>query len=64
MTGVHIVMGGGTVGSSLARLLANQGHKVIVLSRSGPTKQSAGIEYIDADATSRGSLLSAARSEP
>jgi nucleoside-diphosphate-sugar epimerase len=60
MTGAHVVMGGGTVGSRVARLLANQGHKVIVLSRSAPTKQSAGIEYIDADATSRGSLRSAA----
>jgi nucleoside-diphosphate-sugar epimerase len=60
MTGVHVVMGGGTVGSRLARLLANQGRKVIVLSRSLPTKQSAGIEYIDADATSTDSLRSAA----
>lgn len=62
MTDTHVVIGGGTVGSRLARLLAEQGDQVIVLSRSAVTEQSPGIDYRIADATSTDSLLSAARS--
>lgn len=60
MSGVHVVIGGGTIGSRLAHVIASTGQRVVVLSRSAAPGQKHGIQYVPADATSADSLLSAA----
>jgi nucleoside-diphosphate-sugar epimerase len=64
---LHVVVGKGAVGTTIARLLAQQGHQVRVVSRSGgpsPTVGSAGgegIEHIRADAADTAALTGHAR---
>lgn len=66
MTDPHVVIGAGTIGGRLARLLASQGKKVVVMTRSGSVRAGSGIEdrsgidYRAADATSGESLFQAA----
>ena len=47
---LHVVIGAGTVGSSLASVLADQGHDVRVVTRSGRGPSAPGIELVRADA--------------
>lgn len=60
MTDLHVVIGGGTIGGRIARLLASQGKKVVVFTRSGSVSAGSGIDYRAADATSPQSLLQGA----
>lgn len=64
----HVVLGKGPLGSTLARHLAEQGHDVLVVSRSGAPTQPAGpavdrspIEHVAADASDAASLIRAVR---
>jgi nucleoside-diphosphate-sugar epimerase len=49
--GRHVVVGAGAIGGGVARLLAEQGHRVSVLTRSGSGPQHPLIERVTADAT-------------
>ncbi|GAA3132015.1 NAD-dependent epimerase/dehydratase family protein [Planomonospora alba] len=51
--GKHVVVGAGQVGSHVARLLAGQGHEVVLVSRSGSGPQAPGIRKEAADAADR-----------
>lgn len=62
MTELHIVIGGGTIGSRVARMLAEKGKRVIVVSRSKPNLGIPGVEEKTADASSLESLLTVASS--
>jgi len=48
---VHVVVGAGPVGSATARLLAGQGERVRVITRSGSGPDAEGIERVAADAS-------------
>lgn len=48
---MHLIVGAGPVGSSIARLLASQGKSVRVVTRSGSGPVIAGVELIAADAS-------------
>jgi nucleoside-diphosphate-sugar epimerase len=62
MSGTHVVVGAGVVGSALAELLANDGQEVIVITRSGsgPTHQN--IKKVAADVSDPSKLLQIAPS--
>lgn len=62
MTESHIVLGGGTIGSRVARMLAEKGKSVIVVSRSKSNLGIPGVEEKTADASSLESLLTVASS--
>ncbi|WP_030056894.1 NAD-dependent epimerase/dehydratase family protein [Streptomyces novaecaesareae] len=59
----HLVVGHGPAGAATARLLAQQGHQVRVVTRSGrPAQQSvAGVEHLALDASDPAALAGAAR---
>jgi nucleoside-diphosphate-sugar epimerase len=57
---LHVVVGKGPVGTTTAELLADQGHRVLVLSRSGGTSTDR-IEHRQADAADAGAVAAAAR---
>ncbi|WP_053631406.1 NAD-dependent epimerase/dehydratase family protein [Streptomyces sp. H021] len=57
---LHVVMGFGPAGAATARLLAEQGHSVRVVTRSGRDPEP-GIEHLAFDATDRERLTAAAR---
>lgn len=57
---VHLIVGAGSVGSSLARLLADRGEEVVVLTRSGSGPEVAGIRRAAGDASSVEALVAAA----
>lgn len=54
----HVVVGKGPVGSTTARLLAEQGHEVVVLSRSGGTSTDA-VRHVTVDAADAEALVRA-----
>ncbi|MEU0517399.1 NAD-dependent epimerase/dehydratase family protein [Streptosporangium sp. NPDC006007] len=51
--GKHVVAGAGQVGSQVARLLAEQGHEVVLVSRSGSGPDLPGVRKVAADAADR-----------
>ncbi len=53
---LHVIVGAGPVGSATARLLARQGERVRVVSRSGRGPEHPAIERVAADATDAGRL--------
>jgi len=53
---LHVIVGAGAVGSATAAVLAEDGHRVRVVSRRGTGPQRAGIELVAADATDGESL--------
>ncbi|MGY1635286.1 NAD-dependent epimerase/dehydratase family protein [Geodermatophilus sp. SYSU D00742] len=57
---LHVIVGKGPVGTTTAELLAAQGHRVRVLSRSGGTSTDA-VEHRAVDAADAGALTEAAR---
>jgi nucleoside-diphosphate-sugar epimerase len=57
---LHVIVGKGVVGTTTAELLAAQGHRVRVLSRSGGTSTDA-VEHRAVDAGDAGALAEAAR---
>jgi nucleoside-diphosphate-sugar epimerase len=57
---LHLVIGSGTIGRRLARMLAADGKRVILVARSAAKEAIAGVEQKVADATSVDSLLAAA----
>lgn len=56
----QLVIGAGPVGSEVARLLAGDGHDVVVVTRHGSGPNMAGVRLVAADAASVGELLAAA----
>ena len=62
MSDLHIVIGGGTIGRRVARMLTEKGKWVIVVSRSTPNLGLPGVEEKIADASSLESLLTVASS--
>ena len=60
MSDLHVVIGGGTIGGRLAKLLASSGKKVLVIARSASGDASSGIEYRSGDATSVEELMARA----
>lgn len=56
----HVIVGAGPVGSSLARILADDGEPVVVITRSGSTPGGDGITSIAADASDPQALTRAA----
>ena len=52
MGDVHVVIGGGTIGARLAKLLAANGKRVQVIARSTAVHSTIGVEYRAGDATS------------
>jgi nucleoside-diphosphate-sugar epimerase len=57
---LHVIVGAGAVGGGTARLLAEQGHRVRVVTRSGGGPRHAGIELVAADAADAAALRRAA----
>ncbi|MGI9197689.1 MAG: NAD-dependent epimerase/dehydratase family protein [Candidatus Nanopelagicales bacterium] len=57
---VHLVVGAGSVGSEVARLLADEGLEVIVITRSGSGPDGPGIRRVAADASSVDALTEVA----
>ena len=55
-----MVIGGGTIGGRLAKLLASNGRKVLLIARSATGDTGSGIEYRSGDATSVDELLARA----
>ncbi len=53
---LHVVVGAGAVGSSVAGLLADAGHRVKVISRSGSGPSGAGIQLVKLDAANSAKL--------
>jgi len=62
MSRTHVVVGAGIVGSTLAELLANDGHDVIVITRSGSGPTHKNIKRIAADVSDLSKLLEIAPS--
>jgi nucleoside-diphosphate-sugar epimerase len=56
----HLVVGAGPVGSEVARLLADDGLDVVVVTRHGSGPQLAGVRLVSTDAASVDALLAAA----
>ena len=57
MSGIHVVVGAGVVGSTLAELLANDGQDVIVVTRSGSGPTHKNIKRVAADVRELSKLL-------
>jgi len=57
----HVIAGAGQVGSEVARLLAGQGHEVVLVSRSGSGPDLPGIRRVAADAGDREGLTALTR---
>ncbi|GAA4233766.1 nucleoside-diphosphate-sugar epimerase [Streptosporangium album] len=53
----HVVVGSGQIGSEVARLLAGQGHEVVLVSRSGSGPDLPGVRKVAADASDRERLI-------
>jgi nucleoside-diphosphate-sugar epimerase len=53
----HVVVGAGQVGSHVARLLADRGHEVVMVSRSGASSHLPGIGHVAADASDAAALM-------
>jgi nucleoside-diphosphate-sugar epimerase len=62
MSGIHVVVGAGIVGSTLAELLANDGQDVIVITRSGSGPTHTNIKRVAADVSDLSKLLEIAPS--
>lgn len=62
MNRTHVVVGSGTVGSRLARFLADKGERVVVITRSQYNAKRPGIDHVAGDATSAESLMAAVAS--
>jgi len=62
MSGTHVVVGAGIVGSTLAELLANDGQEVIVITRSGSGPTHKSIKRVAADVSDLSKLLKIAPS--
>jgi len=62
MSRTHVVVGAGIVGSTLAELLANDGHDVIVITRSGSGPTHKNIKRVSADVSDLSNLLQIAPS--
>ena len=62
MSGIHVVVGAGIVGSTLAELLANDGQDVIVITRSGSGPTHKNIKQVAADVSDLSKLLEIAPS--
>lgn len=60
MSDLHVVIGNGTIGGRLARILATDGKRVVLVARSAATETIPGVKQEVADATSIKALLSAA----
>lgn len=58
--GTHLVIGSGPVGTQLALRLAESGHEVVVVTRSGSGPARPGIRKVASDASSLDALLTAA----
>jgi nucleoside-diphosphate-sugar epimerase len=58
---LHVVVGAGAVGTRTAVLLAERGHRVRLVSRSGGGPESAGVERVAADAADRARLVELTR---
>lgn len=56
---LHVVLGSGPAGSTLATELASRGHRVRTVDRSGSGSQPADVERVTADATDAASLIEA-----
>jgi nucleoside-diphosphate-sugar epimerase len=56
VTSLHVIVGAGPVGSATARLLADRGDQVRLVTRSGTGPDHAGIEKVAADATDAAAL--------
>jgi nucleoside-diphosphate-sugar epimerase len=54
--GLQVVVGAGPIGSGVARALADRGHRVLVVTRSGSGPAGAGIELAAADASDAAAL--------
>ena len=57
---LHVVVGAGPIGSGIARSLAERGHRVKIVTRSGSGPDEAGIERVAADASDASALASIA----
>ena len=57
---LHVVLGGGTIGDRLAKVLFNKHKQVVVITRSKPTTVIPGVSYVVANAKSTESMLAAA----
>jgi nucleoside-diphosphate-sugar epimerase len=62
MSGIHVVVGAGIVGSTLAELLANDGQDVIVITRSGSGPTHKNVKRVAADISDLSNLLQIAPS--
>ncbi len=58
---LHVVVGAGPVGSAVAEILAEQGHRVRVVTRSGSGPESPQVERVRADAADAARLQRARR---
>src|ERR1700722_8215253 len=57
MDELHVVVGAGPIGTGVARRLAGQGHRVLVITRSGGGPEADGIELAAADASDTGAMI-------
>ncbi|GAA2854941.1 NAD-dependent epimerase/dehydratase family protein [Streptosporangium fragile] len=57
----HVIAGAGQIGTHLARILAGQGHEVVLVSRSGSGPELPGIRKVAADAADRERMTGLAR---
>lgn len=57
---IHLIVGAGPIGGGTARHLADAGHQVIVVTRSGTGPQHPGIRLVAADASHQGRLTEVA----
>ncbi len=57
----HVIVGRGAVGTTTAALLAEQGHEVLVVSRSGGNQVTGSVEHVAADASDASVLNSIAK---
>jgi len=62
MRGIHVVVGAGIVGSTLAELLANDGQNVIIITRSGSGPTHKNVKRVAADVSDLSNLLQIAPS--
>src|SRR4051794_22534219 len=61
MAELHVVVGAGAVGTRTATLLADRGHRVRILSRSGAGPDDPRVERVSADAADAGRLADLSR---